>query len=95
VTSVAPAAIASATFDLDQLDRRSCCRNGLGRDRRHLLAVEAHLVYREDRPVLDRVAVVGVDVVEIGAGEGADDAGDDLRGRGVDRDDPPVGDRAA
>ena len=81
-------------LDLDQLDGRGCGRHGLGRDRGDLLSVEAHLVDRQDRPVLDRVPVVGVDVVEVGAGEDADDAGHALGGRGVDRDDPAVGDRA-
>ena len=82
-------------LDLDQLDRRHRGRHGLGRDRSDLLAVEAHLVDREDRPVLDRVSVVRVEVVEIGAREDADDAGHALGGRGVDRGDPAVGDRAA
>ena len=62
-------------LDLDQLDGRRCGGHGLGRDRGDLLAVEAHLVDREDRPVLDRVPVVGVEVVEVGAGEDAHDAG--------------------
>jgi hypothetical protein len=53
------------------------------------------LVDRDDRPVLDRVPVVGVDVGEVGSGQHADDARDLLRGRGVDRDDAPVRDRAA
>ena len=39
---------------------------GDGRDR---LAREAHAVERDDRAVLDRVAVVGLDVVEVGAGQ--------------------------
>jgi len=59
-----------------------------------LLAVESDLVDRDDRPVFDRVPVVGVDVPEIGAGQDADDAGQLLRSRGVDRDDPAVRDRA-
>ena len=50
-------------------------------DRRDRLADVAHAVDRDDRPVLDRVARVGVDVQEVGAGQHRDDAGHRLGGR--------------
>ena len=82
-------------LDGDRLDRSRSRSRRLRSHRRDLLAVEAHLVDREDRPVLDRVAVVRIDVAEVGAGEDADDAVDPLRRGRVDRDDPAVRDRAA
>ena len=60
-------------------------------DRRDRLADVAHTVDRDDRPVLDRVAEVGVDVHEVGAREDRHHAGHRLRGRRVDRDDARVG----
>ena len=82
-------------LDLDRLDPGRSRGRGLGGDGRDLLPVEAHLVDRDDRPVLDRVPVVGIDVGEVGACEYTDDPRDLLRGRGVDRDDAGVRERAA
>ena len=49
-------------LDVDPLEPAAAAVARLGRDRRDRLAVEAHLVDRDDRAVLDRVPVVGVDV---------------------------------
>ncbi len=82
-------------LDRDRVDGGGGCRLRLGRHRCDRLAVEAHLVDRDDRTVLDRVAEVRVDVGEVAAGEDADDARDPFCGGGVDRRDPRVRDRAA
>ena len=82
-------------LDGDRVDGRESRRVRLGRDRGDRLAVEADLVDRDDRPVLDRVAEVRVDVVEVGAGEHADHAGYLLGCGGADRADACVRDRAA
>src|SRR3712207_7096452 len=49
------------------------------------LAGKAHLVDRDQRPVLDGVPIVGVDVEDVLAGEYRVDAGQRLRAFGVDR----------
>jgi hypothetical protein len=82
-------------LDLDRLDRGRGGGRRLGGDGCDLLTVEAHLVDGDDRPILDRVPVIRIDVGEVGAGEDADDAGDLLGGRGVDRDDPRMREGAA
>ena len=70
--------------DDDPLERRSGGRLVLRRDGRDGLAGEADAVDGDDRPVADRVTPVGIDVLEIGGGEDADDAGHRLCRRGVD-----------
>jgi hypothetical protein len=81
-------------LDDDRVERRCRLGGGLRGDRSDLLAVEAHLVDRDDRTILDRVPVVRIDVTEIDTGEYADDAGHP-RGLGrVDRDDAAMRDRA-
>ena len=66
----------------------------LGGDRGDLLAVEAHLVDRDDRTVFDRVPVVRIDVLEVVSGEHAGHTGHPLGLGRVDRDDAAVRDRA-
>ena len=55
--------------DLDRSQRRLGRVLVDRRDRRHWLADEPHPIERDDRTILDRVSVVGLDVREIGAGQ--------------------------
>ena len=81
--------------DLDRAHRRLRRRLVRGGDGSHRLAREAHAVDRDDRAILDRMAVIGLDVVEVGGGE---DRGHPLhreRRGGVDGEDPRMRVRAA
>ena len=82
-------------LDVDALQGCQRRRLVLGGDRRYGLAREADAIDGDDRPVLDRVTPVRVDVSEVGRGEDADDAGHALGLGRVDGDDPRVRDRRA
>ena len=82
-------------LDVDALQGRQRGRLVLGGDRGDGLAGEADAVDRDDRPVSDGVAPVGVDIAEVGGGEDADDACHALGLGRVDGDDPRVSDRRA
>ena len=82
-------------LDDDLARRRLGGRFVLGRHRGDPLARKAHPLRCEDRPILDRVAPVGIEVGELGADQHRDHARHRLGGGGVDRDDPRVGQRGA
>ncbi len=82
-------------LDDDGIQCRGRCGGRLGGHGGDRLAVEADLVDGDDRPVLDGVPEVRVDVGEVAAGQHADDIRHRLRSRSVDRDDSRVRDRAA
>jgi hypothetical protein len=79
-------------LDHDRPQRRLGLGLGLGRHRGHRLAGEADAVERQERAVLERVPVVGVDAVQVGAGQDAGDPGQRLRLGGIDAHDARVGD---
>ena len=82
-------------LDLDRAQRRLGCGLVDGRDRLHRLPREAHAVKRDDRAVLDRVSVVGLDVVQVRAGQDRGDAFELERGARVERLDQRVRDGTA
>ena len=59
-------------LDADGVDGRGGSCLVLGGDRSHRLAREAHTLERDDRPVLDRVTPVRIEVGEVSTGEDAD-----------------------
>ena len=76
---------------VDERDRGVGRGLGLGRDHGDRLAQEPDLAQGHDRPVAQRVAVVGIDVGQVRGGEHGHYAGGGLRGLGADRGDPGVG----
>ena len=81
-------------LDVDERDRGVGRGLGFGRDHGDRLAQEPDLAQGHDRPVPQRVAVVGIDVGQVVAGQDGDHAVGLLRGGGVDAPDPGVRHRA-
>ena len=82
-------------LDVDALQGRQRRRLVLGGDRRDGLARETDAIDGHDRPVLDRMTPVRIDVLQVGCREDADDAGHALGFGRVDGDDPRVRNRRA